>query len=169
MMSGTLETVDGRPALRFERRLAHPVERVWRAVTDPDELARWFVASVPWTPAAGETFTAMEQAGEITEVTLPRRIAWTWGGEAFSFDVAPDGDGCRLVFVHVFGDRSLGAQHAAGWEAYFARLDAHLRGEFLSEQEAHEREPELHEQYAERFGLDPEVGRRALATRDANM
>jgi uncharacterized protein YndB with AHSA1/START domain len=130
MMSGTLESVDGRPALRFERRLAHPVERVWRAVTDPDELARWFVASVPWTPAAGETFTAMEQAGEITEVTPPRRIAWTWGGEAFSFDVAPDGDGCRLVFVHVFGDRSLGAQHAAGWEAYFARLDAHLRGEF---------------------------------------
>ena len=26
MMDGTLETIDGRPALRFERRLAHPVE-----------------------------------------------------------------------------------------------------------------------------------------------
>jgi uncharacterized protein YndB with AHSA1/START domain len=43
-MTGRLETVDDRPALRFERRLNHPVARVWRAVTEPDELERWFVA-----------------------------------------------------------------------------------------------------------------------------
>ncbi len=42
----------------------------------------------------------MEQEGEITELTPPHRIAWTWGGEAFSFDVAPDGDGCRLEIEH---------------------------------------------------------------------
>jgi hypothetical protein len=30
-MSGSLETVDNRPAVRIERRLDHPVERVWRA------------------------------------------------------------------------------------------------------------------------------------------
>ena len=53
-MSGTQQTVEGRPALRFERRLDHSVERVWRAVTEPAELARWFVSEVPWTPAAGE-------------------------------------------------------------------------------------------------------------------
>ena len=45
MTDGTLETIDGRPALRFERRLAHSVERVWRAVTEPAELERWFVAA----------------------------------------------------------------------------------------------------------------------------
>jgi uncharacterized protein YndB with AHSA1/START domain len=44
MIDGTLETIDGRPALRIERRLAHTVARVWRAVTEPDELAQWFVA-----------------------------------------------------------------------------------------------------------------------------
>ena len=55
-MNGTLSTVDGRPALSFERRLAHPVERVWRAVSEPDELARWFVSRAEWTPEAGETF-----------------------------------------------------------------------------------------------------------------
>ncbi len=32
-MSGRLQTVDGRPALRFERHLRYPVERVWRAIT----------------------------------------------------------------------------------------------------------------------------------------
>ena len=32
---GTLETRDGRHVLRYERRLAHPVERVWAALTQP--------------------------------------------------------------------------------------------------------------------------------------
>ena len=35
MTGGILETIDGRPALRFDRTLAHSVERVWRAITDP--------------------------------------------------------------------------------------------------------------------------------------
>lgn len=38
-MNGRQHTIDGRPALVFERYLAHPVERVWRAVTEPRELA----------------------------------------------------------------------------------------------------------------------------------
>lgn len=53
-------------------------------------------------------------------------------------------------------------QHAAGWEIYFNRLDSHLAGAFLSEEEAHEAVPELHERYAESFGLDPEVGGKAF-------
>lgn len=28
--------------LRFERRLAHPRGVVWKAITDPKELAAWF-------------------------------------------------------------------------------------------------------------------------------
>ena len=40
--------------IRIERRYANPIERVWRAVTEPDELARWFVASASWTPKLGE-------------------------------------------------------------------------------------------------------------------
>jgi len=159
-MTGTLETVDGRPALRFERRLPHSVDRVWRAVTEPAELERWFVAPVQWKPELGE---ALGEAGEITRLDPPHLIEWNWGGEGFSFSLRPDGDGCLLVFMHVFDDRSLGAQHATGWETYFARLNAHLAGGFLSEEEAHAAAPELHERYAERFGLDPEVGRRMFA------
>ena len=55
MTTGTLETIDGRPALRFERRLPHSVERVWRAVSDPNEMSRWFVATVEWTPEVGRS------------------------------------------------------------------------------------------------------------------
>jgi len=31
----------GRSVLRFERLLAHPPERVWRALIEPGELAHW--------------------------------------------------------------------------------------------------------------------------------
>ena len=162
-MNGSLETVDGRPALRFERRFDHPVERVWRAITEPAELERWFVAPVDWKPEAGEVFESMGEAGTITELDPPRLIAYTWGGELLRFELRPDAGGCTLVFTHVFDDRALGAQHAAGWEIYLDRLDAHLAGGFLGEEEAHAAFPELHERYAERFGLDPEVGRRSFA------
>jgi hypothetical protein len=70
-MHGTLEMIDGRPALRFERRFAHSVERVWRAITERAELGRWFVVRPEWTPVAGEMFAAMEETGEITEFVPP--------------------------------------------------------------------------------------------------
>jgi len=162
-MNGTLETIDGRPALRFERLLDHRIERVWRAITEPDELEAWFVARPEWTPEVGETFNAMEQDGEITDVEPPKLLAWTWGSELFRFELSPDGDGCRLVFTHVFDDRKFGAQHASGWEVHFARLDALLAGGTLAQDDAMREWGELHERYAAEFGLDPEVGRRALA------
>ncbi len=127
-MNGRLETVGDRPALRFERRLDHSVERVWRAITEPAELARWFVAPVDWKPEAGETFEAEGQTGEITELEPPQRIAWSWGGELFRFELRRDAEGCLLTFTHVFDDRALGEQHAAGWEMYLNRLDGHLAG-----------------------------------------
>ncbi|GGS94968.1 hypothetical protein GCM10010156_61560 [Planobispora rosea] len=168
MNEGTLETIDGRPALRFERTLAYPVERVWRAVSVPAELGRWFPAAVDWTPAVGETFEAAGATVEVTEVDPPRRLAWTYAGQPYSFDLAPEGDGCRLVFVHVIDDRGIAAQTAAGWDAYLSRLEPHLAGEDVSEEEAHERWEEVHERYAERFGVDPAPGRRFAAALRGN-
>jgi Activator of Hsp90 ATPase homolog 1-like protein len=57
----------------------------------------------------------------------------------------------------------LGAQHAAGWEAYFDRLAALLAGGTLPEEAAHGPIGEDHEAYAAAFGLDPAPGRRAIA------
>jgi len=167
MIDGKLETIDGRPALRFERTFAHSVERVWRAISEPAELERWFPAAADWTPATGETFAAYGGTGEVTEVDAPHRLAWTFGGERYSFDLAAADDGCRLTFIHVFDNRELAAQTAAGWETYLSRLEPHLAGGHLSEQEAHQPWGDLHERYAERFGVDPAPGRRMLAAQRA--
>jgi uncharacterized protein YndB with AHSA1/START domain len=152
-MNASLETVNDRPALRFERRLDFPVERVWRAVSEPAELAQWFPGSVDWKPELGEAFEAEGRRGEITELDPPHLIAWTFGADDFRFELRRDGDGCLLVFTHGFDDRALGAQHAGGWEAYFKRLDVHLGGGYLSEEEAHDVVPAMQRRYAESFGL----------------
>jgi len=162
MTDGTMETIDGRPALRFERTLAHSVERVWRAISEPAELERWFPAAADWTPATGETFEAYGGSGEVTEVDAPHRLSWTFGGDRYGFELTPQEGGCRLIFTHVFDDRSLAAQTAAGWETYLSRLEPHLAGGHLSEAEAHQHWEEVHERYAERFGVDPTPGRRFL-------
>ncbi len=163
MNDGTLETVDGRPALRFERVLAHPVERVWRAVSVPAELERWFPAAADWTPAEGETFQAGGMTGEVTQVEPPHRLAWTFAGDRYAFELTEHEEGCRLVFTHAFNDRTAAAQTAAGWDAYLSRLGPHLAGGHLSEDEAREPWGDVHERYAERFRVDPNPGRRWLA------
>ena len=85
MIEGQLIDVDGRPALRFERRLPHPVARVWRAVSEPAELERWFVATVPWTPQAGETFEAYGQSGRIIDCRSRHELGWEFGDERYAF------------------------------------------------------------------------------------
>lgn len=156
-MNGSLVKVGDRAALRMERRLNHPVERVWRAVTEPAELERWFVAPVAWKPELGETFEAAGAHGEITELDPPHVLAWTWSVERYRFELSADGGGCLLVFTHVFNpDFGPAAQHAAGWDAYFDRLEAHLGGGYLSEEDAHAVVPDLHARYTEEFAAsDP--------------
>jgi len=99
-MYGTYETVDDRPALTFERLLAHPVERVWRAVTDPTELAHWFPSRVSGQVALGgrlsfefpgDDLPPLE--GEVVELEPPHRFAFNWGDGSTSYGGSTSGDG----------------------------------------------------------------------------
>jgi hypothetical protein len=147
-MTARLESIDDRQALRFERRYDHGVERVWRALTDRAELDSWFPPG---------------EAVEVTESQPPRLLAGSWYGDELRFELHPDGDGCMLVFTHTFADRAKAARDAAGWDRCFARFEAVLRGAPMTEEESLERWPEVHERYAAEFGVDPELGRKAIA------
>ncbi len=165
-MNGRLETAGDRHILVFERRLAHSVERVWRAITEPDELGQWFPGVPRWTLEPGASFDVEGDAGgrgRIVEVAAPRLLAFDWGDDRLRFELREDGDGCLLTFTHAFGNRTLGAQTAAGWDLCLDRLDALLGGAPLPEADSLERWPDLHERYAEHFGIDPQVGRKAFA------
>jgi uncharacterized protein YndB with AHSA1/START domain len=161
-VNGSLETIDDRPAVRIARRLDHSVARVWRAITETDELRSWAPDATEWTLEPGAEFSAEQGVGtgRIEEIDEPRLLAYEFGGDTFRYELRPDGDGCVLTFTHVFDDRALAAQDATGWEIYLDRLESHLAGEVLSEDEAHTVFTELHERYARQFGVDPAVGRR---------
>ena len=117
---------DGRYVLRFERHIAHPPQRVWRALTEPDQLRQWFPTDIEGERKAGAKirFAFREPVpraedmpellehdpedldGEFTEFDPPRRLAYTWGEEDLRWELEPAGDGCRLLFTHTFTDRS---------------------------------------------------------------
>jgi len=133
---GTYETIDGRPAVRFERRYAHPVERVWRAATEPAELEHWFPSSVALDlrEGAAMTFTFRDggtepMRGRVTELDPPHRFCFLWGEEELRLELEPDGDGCRLRFTHLISTREQAARDAAGWHVCLDRLERLLAGE----------------------------------------
>jgi uncharacterized protein YndB with AHSA1/START domain len=132
---GRYETVAGRPAVRFVRRLDHPVDAVWRAVSDPEELEHWFPSTVEGELAPGGRlrFTHRDGAAPPAEGIVhvydpPHRLAFDWGDERLEIELAPDGDGCRLTFTHVLSTREQAARDAAGWHVCLDRLAQRLGG-----------------------------------------
>jgi len=67
---------DGRWRLRFTRTLPHPPEKVWRAVTEPEHLARWFPTTIE-----GE-----RSSGAPLRFSFPRAQAEPFTGEMLAYD-----------------------------------------------------------------------------------
>ncbi|MCW2921308.1 MAG: hypothetical protein JWL76_1182 [Thermoleophilia bacterium] len=130
----------GRPTVRIERELAHPVDQVWRAVSEPDQLERWFVDRLGWAPKLGEDLDVGGQTVRVTRLQEPSVIAWEWGRERYRIELESVDDATtRLVFQHAFVDSAGTAeQHAMGWQVYLGRLATHLDGHFVEERDAHE-------------------------------
>lgn len=135
MSHGTFETIDGRPAVRFERRLRHPVDQVWRAVTEPAELAHWFPSRVEVELKEGGDmhFVHADDAappadGTVLELDPERVFEFTWGSERLRIELAPADDGCQLTLTHFLSTREQAARDAAGWHVCLDRLGDHLDG-----------------------------------------
>lgn len=163
-MNETLVRVGGRNVLRVERRIPHPPEKVWRAVSEPAELSAWFPSPVELDELragaeirfAGNGF---DDAGTIREVDPPRLLAFDWQGELLRFELTPAGAGeTLLVFTHTFDDRAGAASFAAGWNTCLDTLDERLAG--LVPDAADVEMSALHERFVARFGLDEGVAER---------
>jgi uncharacterized protein YndB with AHSA1/START domain len=131
---GTYCEHDGRPAVRFERSYPYPVERVWRAVTEPAELVRWFPSAVELEPREGGAvrFSGDPYLEGSTGVVLtwdpPHRLAFSWGPDELHFTLEAVGAGCRLTLINVLDDRTTAARNAGGWHVCLAELVKLLDG-----------------------------------------
>ena len=138
-------TEDGRVAVRFVRLFGHPPEKVWRAITDPEQLAAWFPAVVDLSRAAGEELffgVTDEQRrrygmaddpeakpnGRMLRNEPPNVLEYEWLGEILSWEIVGTADGSRLVFTNVLSDRDAAGPAAAGWEAGLEVVAAQLDG-----------------------------------------
>ncbi|ROS40188.1 SRPBCC family protein [Amycolatopsis thermoflava] len=134
-------TIAGKPVLRFERRLRHRPEKVWRAVTDPAELAHWFPARVETEARIGAPIRFVFPGdapvddggtGEVLEFDPPKVFAFSWNLDVLRFELAPDGDGCLLVFTQTIGGGDIGrlaaGRNAIGWDTCLGALTARLDG-----------------------------------------
>jgi uncharacterized protein YndB with AHSA1/START domain len=158
---GTLHHQGTRHSLRFERRLPHPPEKVWRALTENAELAHWFPARIDGARKPGaklqfvfpgqqaEPGAAME--GELIVYDPPRTLEYSWGGEILRFELEPRDDHTLLRFTHAFDDEAKAARDASGWDFCLRSLEIALSGG-PPEPFTEERLDALFEEYALRFG-----------------
>lgn len=130
-MYGTFETIDDRPAVRFERHLPHPIAAVWRAVSEPEGLSHWFPGRVEIDgdklrfEDGGTSFD-----GEVTRREPPLRLEFTWGPtDELRIELIAADDGCLIRLTHLLGGRDQAARDAAGWHVCLDRLEETLAGE----------------------------------------
>ena len=91
--------------LRFERRLQHPVQQVWAAITEPDEIEAWWGrATVDLRPGGAMRIewlnSDVTMPATITEVDPPHVLEIE--GEPHGrlrFELEPDGDATVLRFI----------------------------------------------------------------------
>ena len=102
-------------ALSFEFDLAHPPEKVWRALTDPELLAEWLLPVVELKldlePGAAFTFKTQPYPGwdgivncQMLEIEAQRKLSYRWVvgfglDTVVTFTLTPTASGTRLSLV----------------------------------------------------------------------
>src|SRR5439155_10034394 len=83
---GRLEQVGDRWQLVFTRRLPHPPEKVWRAITEAEHLAAWFPTTIEGERRTGASlrFAFREHEippmeGEMLACEPPSKLEFMWG------------------------------------------------------------------------------------------
>lgn len=139
--TGVLERRDGMDVLRFERRLAHPVERVWAALTDPDALRGWWGAADELELVEGGRFTLrwlntdLDGNGAVMHATItaldPPWLLETSGDlhGVLRWELRPDGDGTLLIFTSTLHlPAEYRSKTMAGWHFHLDALADALGG-----------------------------------------
>jgi len=145
--AGTWRRFEGGWELRFERRLRHSPERVWKVLTTGDGLACWLAeADIEARPGgrmelnfrqpAIETFPdtpdCRRQSNEVLVARPFTRFEHTFGhpDSIVSWRLEPDGDGTHLTLIHRVPEawecdlsRTLG-----GWHHHMEGLDDAVSG-----------------------------------------
>jgi uncharacterized protein YndB with AHSA1/START domain len=123
--------------VRYERTSKHSAERLWRAITDPDEVTKWmqYPAKID-VRVGGEyyvDFASTNQGcldGIIVAVEPGRLLRYAWGTSIVEWSIQPLDAGCTHTFCqHGLPDRGPGEEGlVAGWHAWLDDVEKYLDG-----------------------------------------
>jgi uncharacterized protein YndB with AHSA1/START domain len=159
MKEGRLEQVGDRWQLHFTRRLPHPPEKVWRALTEPEHLKEWFPNDIEGERKEGATLRhvfrndeAPVMTGEMLRFEPPAVLEFTWGDDLLRFELrGEDNDSTTVLeLVDVLEDIGKGARDGAGWHVCLDALEQHLEGKATDTQNTDVWKP-VHEKYVAEF------------------
>jgi uncharacterized protein YndB with AHSA1/START domain len=145
----TLEKEYG--TLKFERRLSHPKEAVWKAITELKVVSEWmsnykgvFDGYKGGAIDLVNTVTGSHVTGDILVCDPVQVFEYEWHIDAspifphgepesvIRWELKQDGDSDTLLtLTHSHLTKSTSLSFAAGWHAYLDRLEAHLNNEEL--------------------------------------
>ena len=129
---------DDQVYVAYERQLSHPIEKVWRAISDPDELAVWFPGiSVELKQGGkfqirfgGDCEGPAHVEGVVAEFDPPNVLQMG----SMRYELKSNEAGCLLKFsdiLHFEGPRTrqqFAVSVLGGWHAYLYKLELVLDG-----------------------------------------
>ena len=134
---GTASHEDDGYVVRFERHLAHPREKVWRALTESEHLAHWMPCDIVGERRAGAEielpfWPAQVERWGIETPTLPGVInvweppavfEWRWSTDLLRWELDEVDGGTRLRLTTWVGpDGNDAANKAAGYHVCLDHL-----------------------------------------------
>lgn len=142
-MTEALATLERNPdggLIHFERRLAHPIEAVWSALTEPERLADW------WPPSATDVVVDLREGGSMSfawpdgptlefrflKIVPPTLLEHTHTspGSWMRYELEPTAEGTILHATYFVPDPDLAVERGdvVGGHYSFDRLAAALSG-----------------------------------------
>lgn len=146
--AGVWRRMEGGWELRFERRLRHAPERIWKALTTGEGLACW-LAEADIDPRPGgrmelnfrqpdhefmpDTPDRRRQSNQVLTIEPFTVFEHTFGSNpesVVSWRLTPDGDGTHVTLTHWIPDAWGGMRSnvLSGWHHHMEGLDDAVRG-----------------------------------------
>jgi uncharacterized protein YndB with AHSA1/START domain len=91
-----------------------PADKIWKAITDAEQMKKWYLDVPGFKPEVGHKFefwggdetNKLKHFGEVKEVVEGKKISYSWRFEGYpgdslvTWELFPEGDRTRLVLTH---------------------------------------------------------------------
>ena len=147
------------------RDLRHPPERVWAAITDPQQLREWAPfdsdrnLGAVGTATLSTVGTPMVSEAKVRRADAPKVLEYSWGDQDLRWELEPrEGGGTRLTLWASI-NRGFISMGAAGWHICLDVLDRALAGQPIGRIAGPETMhfggwQRLNAEYAKQFGIE---------------